>query len=61
MIRDYCQYCHDASAMYCLNSTCDGNRKYVCKKCAIDRNCKCRDCGERLIDIAELDTKKDNR
>lgn len=49
----WCEYCHEASAMHCRNDKCDGNRKYVCKRCAESLSCRCRDCGERFIDIAE--------
>jgi hypothetical protein len=55
LIEGYCQYCAEASAMFCKNDNCDGNRKYVCKSCATDLECRCRDCDQRFIDIAELE------
>ena len=54
MLR-YCEYCHEAATMFCENVVCYGNKKIVCKSCADELECRCRDCGERFIDIAELE------
>lgn len=54
-MEGYCGYCHDYATMWCENNECYGNRKSVCKRCAENQNCKCRDCGERFTDIAEID------
>lgn len=60
MEKDWCQYCHDMASMFCLNNKCNGNRKHVCKKCAESQKCRCRDCGERFVDIAELENGQNN-
>lgn len=54
-MEGYCGYCHDIASMWCENEKCDGNRKSVCKICAESQSCKCANCGERLIDVAELE------
>ena len=55
MLEGYCGYCHDAAVMWCENDECEGGRKSVCKKCAVTKNCRCADCGERFIDVAEME------
>jgi hypothetical protein len=54
-MEGYCWYCHDIASMWCMNVDCDGHRKSVCKECAESQNCRCSNCGERFIDIAEVE------